>query len=178
MSTRLVILGLLKEKPLYGYELKSIIEHYMGDWTNIAFGSIYFALRKLTEEGLVREVAVEQEKGRPSRRVYELTEDGRNEFLSLLRAAWLSEDHLFFPFDIALFFLKELPRKERTEHIRKRLTNVRRTLAYLDGHEKEMRSDPRVPAVAAAIFSHTRHHTRAELAWLEEVLHGIESDQL
>lgn len=178
MSTRLAILGLLKERPLYGYELKSIIEQYMGDWTSIAFGSIYFALRKLTEEGLVRELAVEQEKGRPSRRVYELTDDGKDEFRSLLRDAWTREDRVYYPFDIALFFLKELSREEQLKFIRKRLEDTRRTLGYLDGHEKEMRSDPRVPPVAGAIFSHTRHHVRAELAWLEEVLAGIELDRL
>jgi len=52
MSTRLVILGLLRERPLYGYEIKHVIEDHMGDWTSIAFGSIYFALGKLTEIGL------------------------------------------------------------------------------------------------------------------------------
>ena len=49
MSVRLVLLGLLHERPLYGYEIKQIIEEHMGDWTSIAFGSIYFALDKLAE---------------------------------------------------------------------------------------------------------------------------------
>jgi len=31
MSTRLVILGLLNERPLYGYEIKQIIEGQMGE---------------------------------------------------------------------------------------------------------------------------------------------------
>jgi len=53
MSVRLVILGLLCDRPLYGYEIKQIIEEHMGDWTSIAFGSIYFALDKLAEEGFV-----------------------------------------------------------------------------------------------------------------------------
>ena len=41
MSTRLVMLGLLRERPLYGYELKHIIEDHMGDWTNIALSLIH-----------------------------------------------------------------------------------------------------------------------------------------
>ena len=76
MSTRLVILGLLRERPLYGYEIKHIIEDHMGDWTNIAFGSIYFALKKLAEEGFVERAAVEREGNRPSRTVYQLTPAG------------------------------------------------------------------------------------------------------
>ncbi len=50
MSTRLVILGFLRERSLHGYEIKQLIEDRMGDWTSIAFGSIYFALSKLAEE--------------------------------------------------------------------------------------------------------------------------------
>jgi Fe2+ or Zn2+ uptake regulation protein len=57
MSVKLVILGLLRERPLYGYEIKQIIEEHMGDWTSIAFGSIYFALDKLAKEGFVEKVA-------------------------------------------------------------------------------------------------------------------------
>ena len=50
-NAHVVILGLLRQKPLYGYELKQIIEEYMGDWTDIKFGSIYFALSRLNDEG-------------------------------------------------------------------------------------------------------------------------------
>ena len=32
----------------------------MGDWTSIAFGSIYFALRKLAEEGFIRDPSLPQ----------------------------------------------------------------------------------------------------------------------
>ena len=31
MTTRVVILGLLRHKPLYGYEIKQMIEERMGD---------------------------------------------------------------------------------------------------------------------------------------------------
>ena len=59
MSVRLVLLGLLLDGPKYGYELKHIIEDHMGDWTSIAFGSIYFALDKLSKEEFIEKVGVE-----------------------------------------------------------------------------------------------------------------------
>lgn len=77
MSTRLVILGLLRDQHLHGYEIKQIIEEHMGDWTSIAFGSIYFALGKLSEEGLIEKVATEKEGNRPSRSIYQITEGGQ-----------------------------------------------------------------------------------------------------
>lgn len=175
MSTRLVILGLLKDKPLYGYELKHIIEDHMGDWTNIAFGSIYFALKKLTEEGLVVCVGEEQDGNRPSRRIYEITERGRIEFLNLLENLWASKTRAYYPLDIGLFFLSELPKDKRLPLIRERISTYEETMEHLEAHESVIVENPHVPPEAGAIFSHSRHHIEAELAWLREVEEAVVS---
>ena len=104
MSVRLVLLGLLHERPLYGYEIKQIIEEHMGDWTSIAFGSIYFALDKLSEEKLVEKVSVEQSGNRPSRIIYQITPTGEEEFLQLLRESWQNIEREYYEVDICLFF--------------------------------------------------------------------------
>ena len=96
MTVRLVILGLLRERPLYGYEIKQIIEEHMSDWTSIAFGSIYFALDKLEEENFVEKVEVKQAGKRPSRSVYQITKSGRKEFLRLLREAGNNSNGIIF----------------------------------------------------------------------------------
>ncbi|MBN2626223.1 MAG: PadR family transcriptional regulator [Spirochaetales bacterium] len=173
MSTRLVLLGLLKEKPLHGYEIKHIIESHMGDWTNIAFGSIYFALRKLTEENLVEEVSSEQRGNRPSRRVYCITEEGRNEFMVLLEELWAVPVRDYFPLDVGLFFMNQLPREKRISLIAGRIEGLRQTLKHLEEHRESTLANPLVPPVSDAIFSHTLYHLRAELAWLEGVEKSI-----
>ncbi|MGC9358039.1 MAG: PadR family transcriptional regulator, partial [Anaerolineae bacterium] len=121
MSTRLVILGLLRERPLHGYEIKHIIEDHMGDWTSIAFGSIYYALGKLEEDGFIEQVATEQEGNRPSRNVYQITKEGRAEFLYLLRELWREPERQYFDFDFALFFAEALPREEMLTYLRGRV---------------------------------------------------------
>jgi DNA-binding PadR family transcriptional regulator len=120
MSTRLVILGLLRERPLYGYEIKHIIEDHMGDWTSIAFGSIYFALRKLAEESFIEKIATEKEGSRPSRSVYQITEAGQAEFLRLLREVWSEMERHYFAFDIGLFFMEALPTEEAKSYLQSR----------------------------------------------------------
>jgi DNA-binding PadR family transcriptional regulator len=112
MTVRLVILGLLRERPLYGYEIKQIIEEHMSNWTSIAFGSIYFALDKLAEEKFVEKVEIEQQGKRPSRSVYQIMDAGREEFLRLLRESWQQFEREYYPLDICLFFLDSLPLKE------------------------------------------------------------------
>lgn len=77
MSTRLALLGILRERPLHGYEIKRTIEERMGDWTDIKFGSIYFALGTLERDGAIRRLGTEREGKRPSREIYEITAEGQ-----------------------------------------------------------------------------------------------------
>lgn len=174
MSTRLVILGLLRKRPLYGYEIKHIIEDHMGDWTSIAFGSIYFALGKLADEGYIEKVATEQEGGRPSRSVYQITEAGWAEFMRLLREMWKGVERQYFDFDIALFFKEALTHDEVVGFLRGRVAQLVEILHHLDAHQAEQMAIDEVPRQAAVIFEHTRVHFRAELAWTQDLLDQVE----
>jgi DNA-binding PadR family transcriptional regulator len=175
MSTRLVILGFLRGQPLYGYEIKRMIEQIMGDWTNIAFGSIYFALKKLAEEGFVEKVGTEQEGGRPSRTVYQITNAGREEFLRLLRVVWDSVERQTFAFDIGLSFMSALPIEEVKGYLRKRAKHLEHVIQFLEGHQAEELADEHVPRrLAASVFGHHRVHLQAELGWTRELLQNVE----
>jgi DNA-binding PadR family transcriptional regulator len=174
VSTRLVILGLLRDRPLYGYEIKQIIEGHMGDWTSIAFGSIYFALDKLTEEGLTRKVATERKGDRPSRSVYRITAAGRAEFTRLLRQTWGEVEHHYYAFDIALAFMEGLPAKETKRILRERIRQMEIVQKQLAAHRKEQLKRKEVPRVASAIFEHSRVHLKAELDWTRDLLKKVE----
>jgi DNA-binding PadR family transcriptional regulator len=176
MSTRLVILGFLRGQPLYGYEIKRMIEQIMGDWTNIAFGSIYFALKKLAEEGFVEKVGTEQEGGRPSRTVYRITDAGWEEFVRLLREVWDSVERQTFAFDIGLSFMSALPIEEVKGYLRKRVTHLEHILQYLEAHQaEELANTDHVPThLASTVFDHHRRHLQAELDWTRELLQNVE----
>lgn len=170
MSVKVVLLGLLKKGPLHGYELKRIIESDMGDWTDIAFGSIYFALDKLREGGFVTSRVEDGERHRPSRIVYAITESGRNEYLRLLRELWTDEGRRTNPIDIAVAFMRDLPPEELRGYLGRRIEGLRHALRYLDLHEGEALTQEGVPRESSLIFSHARHQLRSELAWALEVL--------
>ena len=177
MSVKLVLLGMLKRGPQHGYELKAHIEQEMGDWTSIAFGSIYFALKKLTKEGCVRQSGQEQQGNRPSRIIYEITPEGEKEFHSLLLKTWSVNDRQYFPLDIGLYFMNELPAGKLMELLRDKITDAEYSLKYLKQHRDASLADPYIPAHADAIFSHSLHHLEAELAWLKEVEQKINSGE-
>ncbi len=177
MSVHLVILGLLRERPLYGYEIKQVIEERMGDWASIAFGSIYFALDRLAEDSFVEKVSVEQVGKRPSRSVYQITQAGRERFMHLLRETWQQNDRQYYPIDICLFFIESLPIEEVKRHLRSRRTMLEQALVHIENHRAEELAMPYVPRVAAAIFDHTLFHTRAELAWVTDLLDKMEKGE-
>jgi len=176
MSTRLVMLGLLRERPLYGYEIKHIIEEHMGDWTNIAFGSIYFALKKLSEEGFVEKIAVEQEGSRPSRTIYQITEAGRAEFLRLLREVWSEVERHYYAIDIGLAFMEALPRDEVKGYLEDRIAQLEDVLQHLAEHKEEILAMEQIPRKAASVFEHSRVHFEAELAWTHTLLAEMEQE--
>ena len=174
MSTRLVILGLLRERPLYGYEIKHIIEEHMGDWTNIAFGYIYFALGKLADEGFIEKVATEKEGKRPSRSVYQITAAGREEFLRLLRQVWCEVERHYYTLDIGLAFMEALPGEEVEGYLRDRVSQLESIVQHVTAHRAEVLAGEYVSRVVSAVFDHSLAHFEAELAWTRDVLDKVE----
>ncbi len=86
MSVKYAILGLLHYKDMHGYKIKKHIEQNFGHMWTINHGQIYPALKKMEDEGLVTVTRVDQE-GRPSRKVYSISEKGMHTFRS-----WLESD--------------------------------------------------------------------------------------
>ena len=72
----IVVLSLLAEQPRHGYDLDRVIEQRgYRQWTSLAFSSVYYLLKRLSERGLL-----EPDEGSQGRRtVFRLTEAGRRE---------------------------------------------------------------------------------------------------
>jgi DNA-binding PadR family transcriptional regulator len=77
----IMILRNLTRRPAHGYELRKRVEAVTGVVLNN--NSLYPALRRFEEAGAVTRTAQEQ-RGRPARLVYELTDVGRDLLHSLL----------------------------------------------------------------------------------------------
>ena len=57
----LVILSLLAERPMHGYEVNAELERRQArDWVAISRPQIYYSLEKLTRQGLLREFEVQR----------------------------------------------------------------------------------------------------------------------
>src|SRR5579864_9281611 len=71
-----VLLGLLAIEAMSGYDLGLTIRGSVGHFWNESYGQIYPNLKKLARDGFVS-CKPEQHKGKPDRRIYSITEKGR-----------------------------------------------------------------------------------------------------
>ena len=82
----LIVLQLLQAEPTNGYDLTLRIQAISKDVLNVNAGSLYPALYRLEERGLIRAEWESTEKGRRAK-VYSLTASGRKR-LADERATW------------------------------------------------------------------------------------------
>src|SRR5471030_1752676 len=81
-----LILGVLHDGALHGYEISKRIKERGGETLAVGEGRLYPALHKLEADGKVT-AKWEPREGKPPRRIYELTEIGRTE-LTVQQTAW------------------------------------------------------------------------------------------
>jgi DNA-binding PadR family transcriptional regulator len=170
MSVALVILGFLREREYHGYELKKEIQRRMGVWTDIKFGSIYHALRKLVERGSVARVGEEKQSGRPDRTIYRITEQGREEFQDRLQMLLNRFQRVYLDFDIGLYFGGNLPPHELEAVLDKRIDHLTEIVAALESYrELPFEENGQSPEVSRLIIDHGIFHIDTEIRWLQYV---------
>jgi DNA-binding PadR family transcriptional regulator len=130
MDVRTICLGILSRGDATGYEIKKLFDddgyqHFV----EASFGSIYPALGRLTEEGLVS-VREELQEKRPDRKVYSITDKGRAAFLSALMKP-LPEDRHRSPFVFAMLFSHLLPQPRVVEMLDTYIEKSEATLAQM-----------------------------------------------
>jgi DNA-binding PadR family transcriptional regulator len=75
-STSLILLQLLNERDMYGYELVKELEQRSDNGLSVKEGTLYPALHKLEKQEYIEFYWQEQEKG-PARKYYRITNAGK-----------------------------------------------------------------------------------------------------
>lgn len=101
----LLLLGLLRESPKHGYEIKIKIKELLSLFAGVELKSIYYPLRILEKKGLVTKQS-SKPGNRPERFVYSLTPKGKARFNELLTKSFLYFKRPQFSLDLSLYFLR------------------------------------------------------------------------
>jgi len=170
MDIRTLCLGLLTHCDASGYEIKKKFEGPLRHFFDASYGSIYPALNRLTEEGLVRCTAQPQDK-RPDKKVYAITPAGRLAFLDELRRP-PGRDRYRSEFIAIMMFADLLEPRHLARLIDKRIAEYREMLEELD-------QGCRTANGGAAFIAGLGHAMYgAGLKYLEDNRHLVESEAL
>ena len=186
----LAILGLLSEQELHGYELKKRLGELLASRASISFGSLYPALSRLESQGAVkaveerttvpsapmsgslagelaafrarvRESAIVKSTGR-GKKVYGITDAGRDRLVELLSAPDVSDDR---EFTLRVAFARHLSDPARLELFERRRTellgrrdDLRRRAAA--GHDTYL----------GALRERDTENLANDLAWLDRLI--------
>ncbi|PWR19717.1 PadR family transcriptional regulator [Zavarzinia compransoris] len=148
MDIKTVCTGLLTFGEASGYEIKKLFED--GTFNGVfdaSFGSIYPALTRLAQEGLVLCRAEEQD-GRPDKKVYSITPAGRAHFIAGLSRG-IQPEKTRSEFLIAMIFAHLLPTGVALGYVEQTLGEYREAERRLEA----ARADPAAAAMPNLQFA-------------------------
>lgn len=194
----LAILGLLTEQELHGYELKKRLGELLTSRASISFGSLYPALSRLERQGCVK--AVEERTSVPAppmsgslvgelaafrarvresslvkasgrgKKVYGITDVGRERLAELLAAPDVSDDR---EFALRVAFARHLADASRLE-----LFERRRTELLKRRDDLRRRSADGSDTYLGALRERDADHLVNDLAWLDRLIDAERSQMI
>ena len=113
MDVKTILLGSLFDQSLSGYDLKKLFSLSFAFFSGLSYGSIYPALKKLEQAGLIT-MKLQIQENAPNRKVYTITEEGKQVFLKSLRSPFGLESYKDALL-MRMFFFEHLSKQERLD---------------------------------------------------------------
>ncbi|NUS42380.1 MAG: PadR family transcriptional regulator [Mycobacteriaceae bacterium] len=172
------VLAVLSERSMHPYEIYQLLVARREDrLVKVRPGSLYHAVARYAELGLVREVGTDREGNRPERTVYELTDCGwqalRNRVAELLGSG--ERDYPNFP--LALAEAHNLPKDEVIELVNRRIARRELDIGELDMITR-WAGERAVPRRYWIEVEYTRAVLTTEKQWMERLVDELTSGQL
>jgi len=169
------VLGLLRESPMHGYELRKRLNTSLGVFRAFSYGSLYPCLKLLVQRGwLVEETAAQPGEavavplaGRRARIVYRLTADGKEHFEELLAQtgpdAW-EDEH----FGVRFAFFGQTSRDVRMRVLEGRRSRLEERLAKM--RTSFARTRERLDDYTLELQRHGMESVEREVRWLNGLI--------
>ena len=171
-----MVLGLLKTKPMSGYEIQQLLVKSQADsWAGILPGSIYHALKKMEKEQLVAIDSIEQT-GNRSKAIYKITEQGEMEFQKLLvESLQVSSVQLPSNLYTGLSFIQHLAKEDIIQSLKTQQLLLEQQLARQKAGIQEKRNYMPIDEVTEMLFQNVFHHYELQLNLLNQLIGHYES---
>ena len=179
MSLKYAMLGFLNYQPFSGYELKSTFDNSVRHFWPADQAQIYRTLAELAEEGWATMEVVPQE-DRPNKKVYHITEAGREALRGWLVTPLPLQDHRSAEL-IQVFFAGQLSDEEALAMFERFAQQYRAVLATYSQIPEQIKAyEEMIGSSREAFFwlltlEHGIRSTQSVLDWLESVIERLKT---
>jgi DNA-binding PadR family transcriptional regulator len=170
-TVQYAILGLISGRAdgAHGYQLKTDFDTLYGDFWSLNFGQLYRTLDRLERAGLVA-FTEQMQSGRPSRKIYRITENGRQTLDDWLLLPPGNEPRpLRDELSVKLLFLTESRRQETLALIKSQRAIYLQHLARLTKRRSILQEGAEATFVTNLLLLQADMRVRTDLAWLDVV---------
>ncbi|GAB2911920.1 PadR family transcriptional regulator [Streptomyces mayteni] len=169
------VLGLLRESPMHGYELRKRLNTSLGVFRAFSYGSLYPCLKTLVQQGWLAEESGHGPddpravplSNRRARIVYRLTAEGKERFEELLAQtgpdAW-EDEH----FGVRFAFFGQTSRDVRMRVLEGRRSRLEERLAKM--RASMARTREKLDAYTLELQRHGMESVEREVRWLNELI--------
>jgi DNA-binding PadR family transcriptional regulator len=172
-KNELVVLGLLSEKPMYGYQLHQEIERReMEHWAQVNLASIYNTLNRLQRQKLI-EGKGEKPGKMPERRVYHITPRGKERLGELVEMALKEKKMPEDSFIVGVAFLQGLSKEKILECLsqkKKQLHQVIHRIQKMCGNGCK-----KLPFNWKFILEGGISHLKLEIKYIEKMINHVKN---
>ena len=172
----LTILAKLNIQPSHPYEIQRLIREQHNEFAIVPPRSLYHAVDRLQQAGLVEPLETSREGKRPERTIYQITKAGRDEFQMRLHEMLAKPAKEYPEFMVALSFLGAVP-----SEVVLRTLQVR--AALLEGEIAGQRAMARaladqLPRLVLLEMEYMLTLREAEFAWIQALLEDLRDGTL
>jgi len=170
-KNELVVLGLLGEKPMYGYQLYQEVERReMEHWAQVNLASIYNTLNHLQKDKLIQGKG-ERPGKMPERKVYHITPKGEKRLGELVEKALTEKKMPEDSFIVGVAFMKGLSKEKILDCLsqkKRQLQNVIHWIQKFCGDKCR-----KVPYNWEFIFKGGIAHLKLEIRLIEKMMNQV-----
>ncbi|QSF44444.1 PadR family transcriptional regulator [Paenibacillus tianjinensis] len=177
-KTSYVILGLLNEESLSGYDIKKIVDDRLSFFWNESFGQIYPELKRLTSEGLIAVCTDALPMHSKQSIKYEITGPGRLELQEWLKSP-VEKELIRFEILLKLYFSNTNSSAKMLEHVKEFQTSHFRQQQLFQQFEAQLKQNMDVHSnhrQILMVLSFGQKMWEAYAAWSEETIRLLEQD--
>ena len=172
----LVILSLLAERPMHGYEVNTILEdRNIRDWAPVSRPQIYYSLDKLTKLRLIRATSDDSPSAGPERRVLETTTLGQERLADALEGKSWVDKKVHQPFLIWLALSWQARPRTFRKQLDRRKKRLEETLAEERATLEDVLTEVGHPYHEAVwMLQLTVEQLEVELRWIQRLLNNAD----